>query len=59
MGGILRRKTLRENPPATFHEPVRRVLFQDVVKYRKRSMSDRHEALDELAFQAQQLGMGY
>ena len=37
----------------------RRVLFQDVVKYRKRSMSDRHEALDELAFQAQQLGMGY
>jgi len=37
----------------------RRVLFQDVVKYRKHSMSDRHEALDELARQAQQLGLGY
>jgi len=37
----------------------RRVLFQDLVKYRKRSMSDRHEALDELAKQAQQLGLGY
>ncbi len=37
----------------------RRVLFQDLVKYRKLSMSDRHAALDELAKQAQQLGLGY
>jgi len=37
----------------------RRVLFQDLVEFRKRSMSDRHSALDELAKQAQQLGMGY
>lgn len=37
----------------------RRILFQDVVEYRKRTMTDRHAALDELAQQAQELGMGY
>ena len=37
----------------------RRVLFQDVVEYKKRTMTDRHAALDELAQQAQELGMGY
>jgi len=37
----------------------RRVLFQDVIEYKKRSMADRHAALDELAKQAQELGFGY
>lgn len=37
----------------------RRVLFQDVIEYKKRTMADRHAALDELTQQAQELGMGY
>jgi excisionase family DNA binding protein len=37
----------------------RRVLFQDVIEYKKRSMADRHAALDELAKQAQELEFGY
>lgn len=37
----------------------RRVLFQDVIEYKKREMADRHVALDELAQQAQELGLGY
>jgi excisionase family DNA binding protein len=37
----------------------RRILFADVVEYRKRSMAHRHAALDELAKQAQKLGLGY
>lgn len=37
----------------------RRVLFEDLVDYRRQSMSDRHAALDELTEQAQKLGLGY
>lgn len=37
----------------------RRVLFEDLVDYRRQSMGDRHAALDELAKQAQKLGLGY
>jgi excisionase family DNA binding protein len=37
----------------------RRVLFGDLVEYRRQSMSDRHAALDELSEQAQKLGLGY
>lgn len=37
----------------------RRVLFKDVADYKHRSMADRRAALDELAKQAQELGMGY
>jgi len=37
----------------------RRVLFEDLVEYRRQSMSDRHAALDELSEQAQKLGLGY
>lgn len=37
----------------------RRIRFLDVAGYKERSMADRHAALDELAQQAQELGMGY
>jgi excisionase family DNA binding protein len=37
----------------------RRVLFEDLVDYRRQTMSDRHAALDELTEQAQKLGLGY
>jgi hypothetical protein len=36
----------------------RRVLFQDAIEYKKRSMAARHMVLDELAKQAQELGFG-
>ncbi len=37
----------------------RRVMAQDVLEYKQRIDSDRLKALDELAAQAQELGMGY
>jgi len=37
----------------------RRVMFSDLMEYKHRIDSERHEALDELAAQAQELDMGY
>jgi excisionase family DNA binding protein len=37
----------------------RRILFKDLLAYRERSKIQSREALDELARQAQELGMGY
>lgn len=37
----------------------RRILFQDLVAYQQRSRIKRKQALDELAAQAQELGLGY
>ena len=37
----------------------RRVLFSDTMRYKHEIDRQRHEALDELAAQAQDLGMGY
>ena len=37
----------------------RRVMFKDLMEYRARSQVDRKAALDELARDAQELGMGY
>ena len=36
-----------------------RVRYQDVIAYKKRIDADRRKALDELAAQGQELGMGY
>lgn len=37
----------------------RRILFKDLLEYRERRQESRKQALDELARQAQDLGMGY
>jgi excisionase family DNA binding protein len=37
----------------------RRVMFKDLMEYRARSQVNRKAALDELARDAQELGMGY
>jgi len=37
----------------------RRVMFSDLMEYKHKTDSDRHDALDELAAQAQELEMGY
>lgn len=37
----------------------RRVLFKDLVAYQQRSRIERKKTLDELAAQAQELGLGY
>lgn len=37
----------------------RRILFKDVLDYQQRSRIERHQALDELVRQAQELDLGY
>jgi excisionase family DNA binding protein len=37
----------------------RRILFKDLVEYQQRSRVERKKALDNLAGQAQELGLGY
>ena len=37
----------------------RRIFFKDLVEYQQRSRVERKNALDELAVQAQELGLGY
>jgi excisionase family DNA binding protein len=37
----------------------RRILFKDLLEYRKRTLIQRRQALDELVEQAQELNMGY
>ena len=37
----------------------RRILFKDLVEYQQRTRIERKKALDELATQAQELGLGY
>ena len=37
----------------------RRILFEDLMRYKKSVDRDRHKALDELVKQAKTLGMGY
>lgn len=52
---------LLEKGDMPFHKigTHRRVRYQDVIAYKKRIDADRRKALDELAAQAQELGMGY
>jgi hypothetical protein len=37
----------------------RRVRYQDLVNYRNQQIEQSHRALDELAAEAQELGLGY
>ena len=52
---------LLEKGDIPFHKigTHRRVCYQDVIAYKKRIDTERRKALDELAGQAQELGMGY
>ena len=52
---------LLEKGDMPFHKigTHRRVRYQDVIAYKKRIDAERRKALDELAAQAQELGMGY
>lgn len=52
---------LLEEGKITYHKvgTRRRVLFKDLVEYKRRSQVERADALDELAQQAQELDMGY
>lgn len=52
---------LLEKGDMPFHKigTHRRVRYQDVIAYKKRIDVDRRKALDELAAQGQELGMGY
>lgn len=52
---------LLEKGDMPFHKTGthRRVRYQDVIAYKNRIDTERRKALDELAAQAQELGMGY
>jgi len=52
---------LLEKGEMPFHKigTHRRVRYQDVIEYKKRIDTERRKALDELAAEAQDLGMGY
>lgn len=52
---------LLEKGDIPFHKTGthRRVCYQDVIAYKERVDVQRRKALDELAAQAQDLGMGY
>lgn len=52
---------LLEGGKLDFHKvgSHRRVYFQDLVNYKEQSMKERHNTLDELAAQSQELDMGY
>jgi excisionase family DNA binding protein len=52
---------LLEKGEMPFHKigTHRRVRYQDVIEYKKRIDTERRKALDELAAEAQELGMGY
>jgi excisionase family DNA binding protein len=52
---------LLEKGEMAFHKTGthRRVRYQDVIAYKARIDAQRRGALDELAAQAQELGMGY
>ena len=53
--GLLERNELAYRKVGTH----RRILFKDLLEYQARSKVERKQALDELAHQAQELGMGY
>lgn len=53
--GVLERNELPYRKVGTH----RRILFKDLLEYRARMQVNRKQALDELARQAQDLGMGY
>jgi excisionase family DNA binding protein len=53
--GLLERNELPYRKVGTH----RRILFKDLLEYRARTQVNRKQALDELARQAQDLGMGY
>jgi excisionase family DNA binding protein len=53
--GLLERNELPYRKVGTH----RRILFKDLLEYRERTRVERKQALDELACQAQSLGMGY
>ena len=52
---------LLEKGDIAFHKigTHRRVRYQDVISYKKRIDTERRKALEELAAEAQELGMGY
>jgi len=52
---------LLEKGSLAFHKvgSHRRVYFRDLVAYKKHSMDERRQALDELSAQAQDINMGY
>ena len=52
---------LLEKGEMPFHKmgTHRRVRYQDVISYKKRIDTERRQALEELAAEAQELGMGY
>lgn len=52
---------LLEKGDIPFHKTGthRRVRYQDVIEYKQRIDAERRKALEDLAAQAQELGMGY